>query len=844
MKFMVSVIVAMLTSCAFALAEYVDGVRWVYMIQNGCAIVGMSGETAVSSSYKGILQIPQTLGGCSVVGICDSAFRDCSGITQVTMPNSITHIGSNAFRGCSSLVNVMIPDNVKDINRNTFSFCDALSSVSIGSGVTNIATSAFGFCYNLATFEVAAANLCYKSCAGLLLTKDGKSLVHGINGDVDMPEGIMNIGQSAFSCCTNITRLVFPSTVTNIGDGAFYNCNTLPMVECVIPENVISIGERAFGNCFGPTNVTISSAVESIGTGAFSFATLMAYNVAEENCNYKSLNGLLLTKDGKALTGGTNGDVVIPDGVETIMDGAFSGCANLTNVLIPDSVTNIGVSAFYNCRSLPCVIVPSSVASIGGSSFNGCAGLKSIVFMGDAPTVYEIFEGVASDCSAYIRRGSSGWGVGVPGTWHGIAIDYIHHTVVLDPNGGTCDIISLDVPDGETIGELPEPERSDATFIGWFTSLGDAINALTVITDVMTIYAHWIIRVHAPSIKPNGLTFLNASQTVELSCTTDGAVIYYTTDGRDPKKYGLEYTRPFAIFKSCQIRAIAVKHDMSDLTCDWKDSAEVSATFTRSEVLSEAANFYGYTMETGEGAQWSVDAAVSHDGVSSIRSNGSGSYVQSSVRGAGTLSFWWRAQCEEPEDGEYYDYGIFKVGSVESARIAGNDTGWVFFSTNITTTGKHTLRWEYCKDDEGTYQPDCVWVDQVQWVPADGSGYTLTTPEPVPYSWLTKYNLGVAEGDFEAAANAPNGKTSWGRPMAVWQDYVAGTDPTNIESRLQAYIEMQGDYPLVTWDPNLNTNGIVRVYKVYGSETLDSGGNWQYPTNALHRFFKVKVEMP
>ena len=141
--------------------------------------------------------------------------------------------------------------------------------------------------------------------------------------------------------------------------------------------------------------------------------------------------------------------------------------------------------------------------------------------------------------------------------------------------------------------------------------------------------------------------------------------------------------------------------------------------------------------------------------------------------------------------------------------------------------------------------PDCVWVDQVQWSPADGSGYTLTSPEPVPYSWLRQYNLGVASGDFEAAANAANGKTICGRPMSVWQDYVAGTVPTNLESMLKARIEMQGETPLVTWKPNLNEDGVARrLYKVYGSETLENGGEWQYPTNSLHRFFKVTVEMP
>ena len=269
--------------------------------------------------------------------------------------------------------------------------------------------------------------------------------------------------------------------------------------------------------------------------------------------------------------------------------------------------------------------------------------------------------------------------------------------------------------------------------------------------------------------------FANASQEVCIDCEAYVATIYYTTDGRDPLEGGMEYKRPFTVYKSCTVRAVAVDDDGNN-------SVEATATFTRGESLSEAANLYGYTMETDTAAPWTVDAAVSHDGVSSVRSGAIGNngttYLMASVKKAGTVSFWWKAQCEEPdeEDGEdgYYDYGAFLVDDVVKARIAGNDTGWQFVSVEVPTGGKHVLRWEYRKDGATSYAPDCVWVDQVQWSPADGSGYTLTSPEPVPYSWLSQYGLGVASGDFEAAANAANGKTIWGRPMSVWQDYVAG----------------------------------------------------------------------
>ena len=351
----------------------------------------------------------------------------------------------------------------------------------------------------------------------------------------------------------------------------------------------------------------------------------------------------------------------------------------------------------------------------------------------------------------------------------------------------------------------------------------------------------------APVISPaNDTIFINAVQEVTISCDTSGATILYTMDGSDPVLNGIEYRRPFQVYKSCTLRAIARKLPLYD-------SNEVVVTLTRAEGLSEAANLYGYTMETDSAAPWTVDAAVSHDGVSSVRSGAIGNngmtYLMASVRKAGTVSFWWKAQCEEPdeeygEDG-YYDYGVFLVDDVVKARIAGNDTGWRFVSVEVPTGGKHVLRWEYRKDGATSYAPDFVWVDQVQWIPADGSGYTLTSPEPVPYSWLSQYGLGVASGDFEAAANAASGKLNCGRPTEVWEEYVAGLDPTNANSQLKAMIEMRGETPLVTWEPNLNDDGVARrLYKVYGSETLENGGEWQYPTNALHRFFKVTVEMP
>ena len=180
---------------------------------------------------------------------------------------------------------------------------------------------------------------------------------------------------------------------------------------------------------------------------------------------------------------------------------------------------------------------------------------------------------------------------------------------------------------------------------------------------------------------------------------------------------------------------------------------------------------------------------------------------------------------------------------MEKARIAGNDTGWRKIEVDVPTGGKHVLRWEYCKDGAASYSPDCIWLDQVQWVPADGSGYTLTTPDPVPYTWLSAWGLGL-DSDFETAARQTSGKhDANGRPIAVWEDYVAGTVPTDANDLFRAIISMQDDGPHISWTPNLNTNGEVRVYRVWGKADLKDSA-WTYPANPTHRFFKVTVELP
>ncbi|MBO7457972.1 MAG: leucine-rich repeat domain-containing protein [Paludibacteraceae bacterium] len=265
--------------------------------------------------------------GNSVTSIKDYAFSDCSGLTSVTIPNSVTSIGEGAFRNCSGLTSVIIPNSVTSIGEEAFRNCTGLTKVNI----TDIAA----WC-NIA-FSGSGSNPL--DCAKHLYVNDVEVT------DLVIPNSVTSIGEWAFSGCTDLTSVTIPNSVKSIGEGAFSDCSGLTSV--TIPNSVTSIGIGAFSGCSGLTSVTIPNSVTSIGEHAFS------------SC--------------KGLT-----SVEIPNSVTSIGEYAFSYCRGLTSVTIPNSVTSIGDNAFYNCSGLTSVTIPNSVTSIGECAFTGCSGLTSV----------------------------------------------------------------------------------------------------------------------------------------------------------------------------------------------------------------------------------------------------------------------------------------------------------------------------------------------------------------------------------------------------------------------------------------------------------------------------------
>ena len=137
----------------------------------------------------------------------------------MTIPDSVTSIGDYAFDGCSGLTSITIPDSVTSIGLCAFYGCSRLMSITIGAGVTSIGSSAFSGCGGLTNFVVGANNRNYCSVNGLLLTKNGKTLIAGVNGEITIPDSVTSIGSSAFRGCSGLTSVTIPDNVTSTSGG-------------------------------------------------------------------------------------------------------------------------------------------------------------------------------------------------------------------------------------------------------------------------------------------------------------------------------------------------------------------------------------------------------------------------------------------------------------------------------------------------------------------------------------------------------------------------------------------------------------------------------------------------
>lgn len=322
-----------------------------------------------------------------IISLGVSSFGNCNKLVSVSLPDSLTEVSAGAFKNCLSLKNIVIPNNVEYIGIETFIGCSSLESLTIpfvGDRKNAIATDSdiysFGYIFGTAEYENSyyvsqhykynnsyRSNVFYLPLSLKNVTVTGGEILdyafEGCTGlkKIDIPQNITEIRTYAFYAC-GIETFKIPSTVTKIEDYTFSYCNNLTSV--IIPNSVINIGYEAFSHCsdslYTKTDgiIYVDNWVVGVEDKGITFARIKENAEGIAGASFFNCNSLT--------------DVTIPSGVRGIGNQAFRACSSLTNVKIPNGVTSIEGYVFDSCSSLVSVSIPDSVTRIEYCAFAGC----------------------------------------------------------------------------------------------------------------------------------------------------------------------------------------------------------------------------------------------------------------------------------------------------------------------------------------------------------------------------------------------------------------------------------------------------------------------------------------
>ena len=293
LKTIITAIALMLSLSANAYDFEVDGIYYNVLSMTDLTCSVTSGD----NKYSGNVIIPEkaTYAGMTfaVTSIEGGAFRDCSGLTSVTIPNSVKSIGKYAFSYCIGLTSVTIPNSVTSIESRAFYDCSSLTSVTIPNSVTSIED--YAFC----------------GCEGLT--------------SVTIPESVTSIGQGAFYDCSGLTSVTIPNSVTSIGDFAFDDCSGLRDIYVHWQNPLTNIGTGVFWGV-NTTDCTLHVPVGTLSKYKSAkvwkdFKTIKEWdapvgieNIAKDSQLQPIMNGSIIDLSGQRVTNPVKGQMYIING--------------------------------------------------------------------------------------------------------------------------------------------------------------------------------------------------------------------------------------------------------------------------------------------------------------------------------------------------------------------------------------------------------------------------------------------------------------------------------------------------------------------------------------------------
>ena len=263
----------------------------------------------------------------------------------VTVPDYITSIASLAFTNAKAM-EIILPETLRTISRRSFAFCENLKYINIPEGIEDIPYDTFEGDINLTNIDVSLSNEKYSSEDGIIYNKD-KTIVEmgfpSLKGCVTLKDNVLELGDNAFRICELLDEIILNDNLLSIGSRAF--CNT--QIKTIhLGPNVKYISHNAFFNC----------------------DTLETITVDDNNQYFTSVDGVLYTKDMKALVfvpNGKQGSLVIPDTVEQMTNDAFYN-KQLSSITMPSLCSE--------------TTLPPKGEQTGRSLFERCPNLTEIVF--------------------------------------------------------------------------------------------------------------------------------------------------------------------------------------------------------------------------------------------------------------------------------------------------------------------------------------------------------------------------------------------------------------------------------------------------------------------------------
>ncbi len=389
-----------------------DGVTIYYLITSSDEDNPTVGVGRPSSSYgaytDAVINVPETVTDpdsgttYTVTSLEDNAFRACSSIETVSLPETITSWGSNMFYQCTSLSEINIPSGVTSLGIYAFSGCSNLTELELPENLTSISSYAFYNC-GLTSIEIPDG----VSSMGEYVCASSTSLV-----TANIPSGTTSVPECAFRDCTGLTTISLHDNLTKIGQYAFYQCTSLTSISLpsslttinayafygsgltslVIPNNVSSLGGTAVDGCTSLESVTIGASLTSIDftSNFYRCTALTKFIVAEGNTTYKAgKDGTLLSYDGSTLVfypAGKDTSYTV-SGVTAIGAVAFYCNSAIEEVAMDSGVTSIGESAFYKCTSLKAIALGDGVTTVGNNAFAYCSAAETLTLDDNLTTI-------------------------------------------------------------------------------------------------------------------------------------------------------------------------------------------------------------------------------------------------------------------------------------------------------------------------------------------------------------------------------------------------------------------------------------------------------------------------